>query len=239
MNISYVYILKEFNEDRVKIGKANNILARINQLSHYNFDIENSFYIETSTEADALRIEQNLHKAFKKYNVIMEKADGSTEFFDSSILEIMLTAVSFMPSVKLKKSINITTSLENKLEINSIGYTNVNNMRITDIFDISVDMECETCKHKQNVTKAGYSRKSVKCSKCTEKFVINYLKDNYITYKIMSDETRVNSKCIELNNPKIPYPFKTNSKPIPINKVDSYRLEQEIKILVEKENKYR
>lgn len=87
---SYVYFLYNKDCSLIKIGKANDIKQRIVSLvKHGNeVNLEKSFGIELPNEEDSFIKESYLHKRYHKYRTRLESPiDGSTEWFDISILE--------------------------------------------------------------------------------------------------------------------------------------------------------
>lgn len=89
-NCSYVYFL--FNKDKslIKIGKANNIKQRIVGLvKHGNeVNLKDSFGIELLNEKESFIKESFFHKRYAKFRKKLDAPiDGSTEWFEASILE--------------------------------------------------------------------------------------------------------------------------------------------------------
>jgi transcriptional regulator with XRE-family HTH domain len=89
--ISFVYVLHHRSLPILKIGKANDIGTRANQLAE--FDRYKSFSIKTTLKG-VFRIEKILHRTFSKWslpNLEIVKmgiiSDGSTEWFSSDCLE--------------------------------------------------------------------------------------------------------------------------------------------------------
>lgn len=79
---SCVYVLVYPHLNAIKVGKANVILNRIQQLSHWGKpDLEKSFQICVN-KVDVFKLESALHFLLKEFNKEMGCADGFTEFFD-------------------------------------------------------------------------------------------------------------------------------------------------------------
>lgn len=82
MSKSYVYVLVYPSKDAIKVGKADNISNRKEQLKHWGFiDKEKSFFICVDKK-DVFKLESSLHFVLKDFKKEMPFADGFTEFFD-------------------------------------------------------------------------------------------------------------------------------------------------------------
>ncbi|MGT2884019.1 GIY-YIG nuclease family protein [Streptococcus ferus] len=105
---SYIYILNWTEvHGCIKIGKANNIWNRYQQLKKGfgEADLENSYWFE-ERETDILQIEKLLHTFTRKYKVdFPEKLDGSTELFEIEALDEVRDLCGRM-EIQLHKGIN-------------------------------------------------------------------------------------------------------------------------------------
>lgn len=86
---AYIYFLKT-DDNRVKIGKADDIPSRINTLKrYYNFELDESMYIKCDKQ-NVFKLEQWFHTFFADYNVVDPRGtDGFTEFFDVKALILL------------------------------------------------------------------------------------------------------------------------------------------------------
>lgn len=88
---SHVYLLRDKNHARFKIGKANNILSRARNFSWDCIDFSASVGLKVTTEAEAYALENILHRTFRHARLQVGdiiatggSADGGTEWFDVS-----------------------------------------------------------------------------------------------------------------------------------------------------------
>jgi len=92
---AFVYLLPHAEHSRFKIGKANELLARIRQLGSEQFDLAKSRALRVDSQDDAQNLERLLHRAFAKSRLPAEfvaeqegySRDGATEWFDNGCLE--------------------------------------------------------------------------------------------------------------------------------------------------------
>lgn len=81
----YVYLLKNADGKRFKIGKANNIPQRIRGIGGtLSFDLPSSLCVQLPSEGDAYRIEKILHRLFVDWHLKVDqhnRYDGDTEQF--------------------------------------------------------------------------------------------------------------------------------------------------------------
>lgn len=99
---SCVYVLVYPHLNAIKVGKANVILNRIQQLSHWgNPDLEKSFRILVN-KIDVFKLESTLHFLLKEFNKEMGYADGFTEFFDIDCYSKICELIDFL-DFKVKK----------------------------------------------------------------------------------------------------------------------------------------
>lgn len=87
MSESFVYILRHASRELVKIGKADDVEFRIGSIGRELVDTQRSmkFAFKSGDAADA--VERLLHRHFSGRRVSIEGGgDGSTEWFDASVL---------------------------------------------------------------------------------------------------------------------------------------------------------
>ncbi len=87
MEQSYIYFLYETDTDAVKIGKANDPMVRINQLTE-DIDISNSYCISIDKDK-ALDIEKGIHRLLRttQYHITDRvKNDGHTEWYHIDVI---------------------------------------------------------------------------------------------------------------------------------------------------------
>lgn len=102
---SSIYLLVAPEKNMFKIGKADNVLNRYNQLKKiYPFDLESSYEIITAKK-DSNKLEKTLHYMFDFHNIKdLPLKDGYTEFFK---MECFSDVLSFLNNLSLKKEIQI------------------------------------------------------------------------------------------------------------------------------------
>ena len=82
--MSYVYIAPLENGVAFKVGKANDPVQRLNQLSKtHKFDTRRITCINCGEESYAFELESSLHKILKPYNAVLF-GDGGTESGNST-----------------------------------------------------------------------------------------------------------------------------------------------------------
>ncbi|MNR71538.1 hypothetical protein D3C71_21690 [compost metagenome] len=96
---AYVYILRHRSEPRLKVGKAKDLLSRIQQLGADQFDFASSDALEVSDASAASNLERILHRVFSNHRLAPDGApncpqlrtgsDGATEWFELACLERM------------------------------------------------------------------------------------------------------------------------------------------------------
>lgn len=82
---SYVYFLKAEGLNQIKIGKANNIQARINQLqTGLPYELKLLYAMKFDNSSDAYRAEQWFHKKFKDARILIGESNNrkKTEWFN-------------------------------------------------------------------------------------------------------------------------------------------------------------
>ena len=92
---AYVYLLWHKSEPRFKIGKADNLAARVIQLGVKQFDLTRAEALEVDNCVSANNLERILHRAFRAHRLIpgetapescpglrKGRRDGDTEWFD-------------------------------------------------------------------------------------------------------------------------------------------------------------
>lgn len=94
MRASYVYVLIHEKGKMFKIGKANNVKSRVEQLEKHwgTFQIDNSMILKVKSEKESLNLERMLQRLFEKYNLknLDRNKDGSSEFFKIECLDILI-----------------------------------------------------------------------------------------------------------------------------------------------------
>ena len=88
--MSYIYALYFIEQKAVKIGKANDLCSRLSDLVSTWGNIDP--YRAKAWEIDEQLVvggEQQLHNKYKKYHKQMPEGDGSTEFFEPIIWELL------------------------------------------------------------------------------------------------------------------------------------------------------
>src|SRR5512135_3368740 len=85
-----VYAVPYIAEPKFKIGKANDVLDRLQDLGPLtDFNLADGLCIPLPSEADAHRVEKILHRMFAKWNLPIDEKnryDGDTEQFDIACL---------------------------------------------------------------------------------------------------------------------------------------------------------
>lgn len=81
----FLYVLKDSVKPMVKIGVANDVVARVRQIPQ-RIDFKNSFAAAGSRE-DCFRTERALHKILEKYRLDRIPGDGGTEWFSNECSE--------------------------------------------------------------------------------------------------------------------------------------------------------
>lgn len=88
---AHVYVLAHKRFPRFKIGKAIDIATRSKALGADEFDFSRSAAVVLATEAEAFRLEQNLHQLFARWRVSPDHVltdggarDGYTEWFEAA-----------------------------------------------------------------------------------------------------------------------------------------------------------
>lgn len=85
-----VYAVPYIAEPKFKIGKANDVLDRLQNLGQLtDFNLADGLCIPLPSEADAHRVEKVLHRLFKKWKLPIDKRnryDGDTEQFEIACL---------------------------------------------------------------------------------------------------------------------------------------------------------
>ncbi|WP_323086887.1 GIY-YIG nuclease family protein, partial [Providencia alcalifaciens] len=79
----------------VKIGKADNVFSRVQQLCHWGKpDFEQSYVVHVNT-SDVYKLEGALHLKLAKHKKEMKNYDGYTEFFDFDVLSKLDSILDF------------------------------------------------------------------------------------------------------------------------------------------------
>ena len=88
--MSYIYALYFVEQNAVKIGKANDLFTRLSDLVSTWGNIDP--YRAKAWELDELLVlggEKQLHNEFQQYQKQMPEGDGSTEFFEPDVWELL------------------------------------------------------------------------------------------------------------------------------------------------------
>ena len=88
--MSYIYALYFVEQNAVKIGKANDLFTRWSDLVSTWGNIDP--YRAKAWELDELLVlggEKQLHNEFQQYQKPMPEGDGSTEFFEPNVWELL------------------------------------------------------------------------------------------------------------------------------------------------------
>ncbi len=91
---SFVYILHHVKDDRVKIGKADNVLRRAFELNSSQFDFSKSYAFGVRTSEIAQTLERGLHRFLFNHRLKPEehglvREDGYTEWFSITCLPVL------------------------------------------------------------------------------------------------------------------------------------------------------
>lgn len=87
---SSVYVIASMDNSKIKIGKANDVLRRIETFSYVEINYAKSLEIVCRDEKAAHKIEKMLHNRFDDYRLLssdMGNHDGSSEWFSYKIYE--------------------------------------------------------------------------------------------------------------------------------------------------------
>ena len=80
--MSYVYVLDFPDTKAIKIGKADNIYKRANELYKDWGRVDYKASLALKVKASTVhKIEKSLHRFFADYNIPFKSGDGHTEFF--------------------------------------------------------------------------------------------------------------------------------------------------------------
>lgn len=99
--MSYIYALYFVEQNAVKIGKANDLFTRLSDLVSTWGNIDP--YRAKAWELDELLVlggEKQLHTEFQQYQKPMPEGDGSTEFFEPAVWELL--SDNFVPISKTR-----------------------------------------------------------------------------------------------------------------------------------------
>lgn len=128
---SFVYIAPLLNKNAFKIGKSENPISRIVELTRfYEFDFKEVYIIDCENCTDAYKIESLLHIVCNKKRVFFDY-DGGTEFFSyevyekllfvaNTIVEINKLKISRMPPIEDIKVFEVVKSNDVELLLNSL-----------------------------------------------------------------------------------------------------------------------
>lgn len=117
--MSYIYALYFVEQNAVKIGKANDLFTRLSDLVSTWGNIDP--YRAKAWELDELLVlggEKQLHNEFQQYQKPMPEGDGSTEFFEPDIWELLSN--NFVPISKTRviEKVNRTNRQAPKVSTN-------------------------------------------------------------------------------------------------------------------------
>lgn len=95
--MSNLYLLNFPDNNAIKIGKANNIQRRIDDLkSHWGtVDYNNSYYLK-GDEKYIFKLEKTLHFLVKDFRIKELQGDGKTEMFNQTCLPNLLNHLNFI-----------------------------------------------------------------------------------------------------------------------------------------------
>lgn len=95
MKKSNIYILVYPHLQAVKIGKADNVFSRTQQLCHWGKpDFEQSYVVHVNP-SDVYKLEGALHLKLAKHKKKMKQSDGYTEFFNLDVLNELDSILDF------------------------------------------------------------------------------------------------------------------------------------------------
>lgn len=113
--MSYIYALYFIEQKAVKIGKANDLTNRLSDLvaAWGNIDPNRAKAWEMDEQL-VVGCEQQLHNKYKKYQKQMPEGDGSTEFFEPEVWELL--SDNFVPISKTRviNKVNCTNKQQRK-----------------------------------------------------------------------------------------------------------------------------
>lgn len=118
---SYVYVLVYPHLNAIKVGKADVILNRVQQLSHWGKpDLKKSYQIRVD-KSDVYKLEGALHLVLSPFKKKMNKKDGYTEFFEISALKEIERVEHIFPldksAINFEKDINKLDSRNKSREV--------------------------------------------------------------------------------------------------------------------------
>lgn len=119
--MSYIYALYFVEQNAVKIGKANDLFTRLSDLVSTWGNIDP--YRAKAWELDELLVlggEKQLHNEFQQYQKPMPEGDGSTEFFEPDVWELL--SDNFVPISKTRviEKVNSTNRQAPKVSTNLV-----------------------------------------------------------------------------------------------------------------------
>lgn len=119
--MSYIYALYFVEQNAVKIGKANDLFTRLSDLVSTWGNIDP--YRAKAWEMDELLVlggEKQLHNQFQQYQKPMPEGDGSTEFFEPDVWELL--SDNFVPISKTRviEKVNSTNRQAPKVSTNMV-----------------------------------------------------------------------------------------------------------------------
>lgn len=108
METSNLYFIHFPKMSALKIGKADDIEGRYNNLKKYwgEADLSNSYYVSMPTR-EVFKYEKSLHLLYSKYSISLQEGDGKTEFFDIQVLDKIISYFSSCTDFELKKDIKM------------------------------------------------------------------------------------------------------------------------------------
>lgn len=137
----YVYLLVSQDLKSFKIGKANEVNTRVDQLSkHWNFNLNESYIIETDFN-NTFNLERLLHRFLANYKInIFAKKDGYTEFFDINGLSFVLEFKELLSKTNNTRIISYQDFIKVNSEKPIIKNTNniIQFSRVSSLFELDI-----------------------------------------------------------------------------------------------------
>ncbi|MDC5240217.1 GIY-YIG nuclease family protein [Acinetobacter baumannii] len=108
METSNLYFIHFPKMSALKIGKADDIEGRYNNLKKYwgEADLTNSYYVNMPSR-EVYKYEKSLHLLYSKYSISLPEGDGKTEFFDIQVLDKIISYFLSCTDFELKKDIKL------------------------------------------------------------------------------------------------------------------------------------
>lgn len=116
MKYSFVYLLIYPGKNLLKIGKADDVVARYQILkkSWGEADLKNSYCIKVNRQ-DVLKLEKTLHYRFSEFCIDQQQGDGKREFFNLDILDDVLEFINTWGIFEIQKDLSFEEFKQNKM----------------------------------------------------------------------------------------------------------------------------